>query len=168
MFQIDGKLEVEAYTDANWADFVTDRWSTSSYCTSLGGNLVTWRSKNQYAVAMPSAKIEFQAMAHRICELLWLKIIHVDLGIKWEGKMKLYCDNKPAINITHNQVQQDDTKHVEVNQHFIKENLDSELICTPYVSIGRQLADILTKGLPSHSFQTISSKLGMKNIYSPA
>ena len=48
--------------------------------------------------------------------------------------IKLYCDNKSAINIAHNLIQHDQTKHVEVDQHFIKEKLNSGFICTPYVS----------------------------------
>ena len=48
--------------------------------------------------------------------------------------IKLYCDNKSAINIAHNLIQHDQTKHVEVDQHFIKEKLNSVFICTPYVS----------------------------------
>ncbi|XP_040938263.1 uncharacterized protein [Gossypium hirsutum] len=43
-------------------------------------------------------------MALGVCELLWLKIILEDLKIKWEGPMKLYCDNKSAINIAHNPI----------------------------------------------------------------
>jgi len=57
---------------------------------------------------------------------------------------------------------------MEVDMHFIKEKLDSVLICTPYVSIDGQLANILTKGLAATIFQTIIGKLGMSNIYSPA
>ena len=34
--------------------------------------------------------------------------------------MQLYCDNKAAINIAHNHVHHDKTKHVEVDRHFIK------------------------------------------------
>lgn len=36
---------VESYIDADQADFVSDRKSTFGYCTFMGGNLVTWRSK---------------------------------------------------------------------------------------------------------------------------
>ena len=39
--------------------------------------------------------------------------------------MKLYYDNKAAINLTHHPVQYDKTKHVEVDQHFIKEKLEN-------------------------------------------
>ena len=66
-------------------------------------------------VARSSAKAEFRAMAHVICELLWIKIILSDLGIKWKEPMKLYYDNKSAINIAYNLVQHDQTKHVEVD-----------------------------------------------------
>ena len=82
--------------------------------------------------------------------------------------MKLYCDNKSAINIAHNPVQHDRTKHIEVDRHFIKEKLDSGLICTPFVTTNNQVADVLTKGLNGSTFQKIISKLGMDNIHSPA
>ena len=89
---------------------------------------MTWRSKKQSVVARSSAEAEFRAMAHGICELLWIKIILSDLGIKWKEPMKLYCDIKSAISIAHNPVQHDRTKHVEVDRHFIKEKLKNGLI----------------------------------------
>jgi len=70
-----------------------------------------------------------------------------DLKIKWEGLMKLYCDNKSAITIAHNMVQYDRIKHIQVNRYFIKEKLDSGLICIHHVSSKDHLADILTKEL---------------------
>ena len=82
--------------------------------------------------------------------------------------MRLYCDNKSDINIVHNPVQYDWTKHVEVDRHFIKEKLESGLICTPFASSDRQLADVFIKGLMSTTFQAIIGKLGMDNIYSLA
>ena len=99
--------------------------------------------------------------------LIWLKIVLEDLEVKWAGTMKLYYNNnKSAINIALNLIQHGCTKHVDVEGHFIKDKLDSGLISTPYVSTTGPYIDILTKGLPSHSFQQITSKLGM-DIYSP-
>ena len=60
-------LRVEAYTDANWAGSITNRRSTSGYCTFIGGNLVTWRNKKPNVVAGSSAEAEFKAMAQGIC-----------------------------------------------------------------------------------------------------
>jgi hypothetical protein len=59
--------------------------------------------------------------------------------------MRLYCDDKAAINIAHNPVQLDRTKHIEIDRHFIKEKLRVGLIFTPHVKIEEQLVDILTK-----------------------
>jgi len=103
-----------------------------------------------------------------ICELLWLKSILEDLRIKNDEPMRLYCDNKFAISIAHNPVQHGRTKHIEVDQHFIKEKFDSGLICTPYISSQGNLADLLTKGLNNKNFERIVSKLGMIDIHSPA
>ena len=99
----------------------------------LGGSLVTCRSKKQIVVARSRVKAKFRAMAHGICELLWLKSILNDLKIKWQQPMKLYYGNKSTINIAHNLVQHNLTKHVEVDRHFIKDKLESGLRCTPYV-----------------------------------
>ncbi|KAE8725655.1 GTP-binding protein [Hibiscus syriacus] len=162
LFKRGGNLTLEAYTDADYAGSVVDRRSTSGYCTFLGGNLVTWRSKKQNVVARSSVEVEFRAMSLGICELLWLKIILEDLKIKWEGPLKLYCGNKSTINIAYNPVQHDRTKHVEVDRQFIKEKLYNGLICTPYVSTVDQVVDILTKGLPGKLFQTFAGKLKMK------
>ena len=65
-----GHLRVEAYNDANWVGSPSDRKSTTGYCTFLGGNLITWRSKKQTVVARSSAKVENRAMAHTSCELM--------------------------------------------------------------------------------------------------
>ena len=79
-----------------------DRRSTTKYCTFLGENLVTWRSKKQSLVARSSAKVKFRTMAQGVFELLWLKNILKDLKIKWNNPMRLCCDKKSIISIVHN------------------------------------------------------------------
>ena len=107
-------------------------------------------------------------MAQGVCELLWIKIILTELKLAPLGSMRLYCDNKAVINIAHNPVQHDKTKHVDIDRHFIKEKLREGLICTPFVKTIDQLDDILTKGLASRPFYYILSKLGMRDIFVPA
>ena len=131
------------------------------------GNLVTWRSKKQKVVARSSAEAEYRGMAHGVCELLWIKQVLQDLRIEYETSMDLHCDNKAAIEIAHNPVQHDRTKHVEVDRHFIKENLDRKIIQFPFVRSEDPLADILTKAVSEREFYDTIDKLGMINIYGP-
>lgn len=107
-------------------------------------------------------------MATGICEIMCVKIILEDLKIQWSGPMRLYCDNKSAISIAHNPVQHDRTKHIEIDRHFIKEKLGSGLICMPYVPIGHQLADAMTKRLCNNMFHENISMLRMVDLHSPA
>ena len=81
--------------------------------------------------------------------------------------MQLFCDNKAAIEISQNPVQHDQTKHVEVDRHFIKEKLDAKLIIFPFVPTEEQLADILTKAVSSKLFYDSLDKLGLRDVYSP-
>ena len=100
-------LQIEAFTYANWAESVVNRRSTSSYCTFVGGNLVTWRSKKQNVVAKSSAEAKFRSIALGICEALWIRRLLEELKISSTLPMKLYCDNKAVILIAHNPVLHD-------------------------------------------------------------
>ena len=115
-------------------------------------------------MARSSVEAKSKAMALGLCELLWLKIILDDLKIASNGPIKLCCDNKSVISIAYNSMQHDRTKHAEINWHFIKENLEAGLICVPYVFLEKQLANLLTKGLPTKRFEELVCKLGMVDI----
>ncbi|KAL6311020.1 hypothetical protein AAG906_006922 [Vitis piasezkii] len=100
---------------------------------ALSGNLVTWKSKKQNVVARSSAEAEFRALALEFCEALWLRLLLQDLGYLSRQPIRLFCDNKVACNISHNPVQHDRTKHVEVNKFFIKEKLDDKIMELPKI-----------------------------------
>ena len=115
LFSKNAHLNIEGYTYADWAGNILDRKSTSSYFTFVGGNLVTWRSKKKKVVALSSAEAEFRGMANGLCELLWLRNLLTEVGFPPRFAMNLFCDNKAAIDISHNPIQHDRTKHVEVD-----------------------------------------------------
>lgn len=54
--------------------------------------------------------------------------------------------------ITYILVQHDRNKHVEVDKHFIKETLESEIIDVPRVKIEDQFVDFLTKVISTKVF----------------
>ncbi|PON63976.1 hypothetical protein PanWU01x14_127430 [Parasponia andersonii] len=167
-FKKNENRSIEALTDADWAGSITDRKSTSGYCTFVWGNLVTWRSKKQFVVARNSAEAEFRAIAQDVCELLWLKMPLKELGVEIVQPMKLYCNNKAVVSISYNPVFHDRIKHVEVDKHFIKEKIEAGEICMVYLFTSEQVANILTKSLPRSTFEKLEDKLGLFNIFSSA
>ncbi|XP_070662301.1 secreted RxLR effector protein 161-like [Malus domestica] len=104
LFRKNAHFGIERYTDAAWAGSIDDRRSTFGYFTFVGGNLLMWRSKKQNVVTWSSAEVEYRSMVLGICELLWLKFLLQDLGVRHSQPMKLFCDNKAARDIAHNPV----------------------------------------------------------------
>jgi len=72
-------------------------------------------------------------MAVEICELLWIRSLLKDIGYEQKDAMKLYCDNKSAIEIANNPIQHDRIKHVKIDRHFIKEKIEDGIIAFPFV-----------------------------------
>jgi len=63
-------IRISLYSDSKYANDRGDRKSTTGYCTFVGGNLVTWRSKKQDIVSRSSAEAEYRAMSHTACEIV--------------------------------------------------------------------------------------------------
>jgi hypothetical protein len=164
-FEKRGHLRVEVYTDADWAECLDDRKSTSGYCAFVGGNLVSWRRKKQSVVARSTVEAEYIAMAHGVGEGLWLRRLLMELGLLEDKPVMLYCDNKAAINIINNLIQHDRTKHVEIDRHFIKDKLDDGIVCMPFVGTKEQITDVFTKRLGITDFSNVISNMSMINIY---
>ncbi|RDY06002.1 Copia protein, partial [Mucuna pruriens] len=115
LFIKEGIISIEIYKDTD-------------YALSIEENLVIWRSKKQDVVDQSSVE---------------MKIIHDNLKVKYEGPIKLFCDNNLTISIAHNLVQHK-IKHIEI--------LDNELIVTTHVLTGFQVENVFTKGLPIARF----------------
>ncbi|RVW83633.1 Retrovirus-related Pol polyprotein from transposon RE1 [Vitis vinifera] len=156
------------YRILRYLKMTPNRRSTSGYCTYVWGNLVTWRRKKQSVVARSSAEAEVRAMAHGICQGIWLKRLLEELQFAPHGPMKLMCDNQAAISIAKNPVHHDRTKHVEIDRHFIREKIEQKIIEVDYIPTRQQIADIMTKVVPRTQFDILLSKLGMINIHCPA
>ncbi|RVW64433.1 hypothetical protein CK203_061714 [Vitis vinifera] len=75
-----------------------------------------------------------------------------DLGALKYFLGKEFARSKEAISIAHNLALHDRTKHVEVDNHFIKEKLENRLICMPYIPTTEQVVDVLTKGILTKQF----------------
>ncbi|GJX91551.1 hypothetical protein Tco_0344877 [Tanacetum coccineum] len=86
-----------------------------------------------------------------------------DYGFEF-NRIPLYCDSKSAIALSCNSVQHLRTKHNAVRYHFIKEQVENEMVELYFVKTSYQLADIFMKALGRERFKFLINRLGMQSI----
>ncbi|KAL0641754.1 hypothetical protein Bca4012_103589 [Brassica carinata] len=159
-----GSTEVVGYCDADWAGDRADRRSTTGYCTFIGGNLVTWKSKKQKVVSCSSAEAEYRAMLKLTNELVWIKGILKHLEIAQDTPMTMHCDNQAAIHIASNSVFHERTKHIEVDCHKVRQMIVLGVILPCYTRSEDQLADVFTKAARQKTMESIHIRLGLIDL----
>jgi hypothetical protein len=166
-FPRDSPLQLQGYSDADWAGCIDTRRSISGQCFFLGKSLISWRTKKQLTVSKSSSEAEYRALAAATCELQWLMYLFKDLKVQCTKLPVLYCDNQSALHIAANPVFHERTKHLEIDCHIVREKLKAGLMKLLPVMSKDQTADFFTKPLLPQSFNTLLSKLGMVDIYQP-
>lgn len=149
---------IVCYTYVDWASCPDDRRSTSGFCAFFGSNLVSWNSSKQKVVSRSSAESEYRGMSNAAAEISWLQSLLRELGVVAAPPL-LLCDNINATFLAENPVMHQRTKHIEVDHHFIREKVARKQLVVRFVPSEDQLADIMTKGLPSPRFINLRTKL---------
>lgn len=65
--------------------------------------------------------------------------------------MKVWCDNQSTIYIATNLVLHEQTKHIEIDCHYVRDKVKETIISLQHIITKVQVADILTKALPGHT-----------------
>ena len=129
--------------------------------------MISWKSKKQSIISQSCAKSEYRAIARYVCEIMWIRQLLMEEGIKTSVLARLWCDNQAVIHRASNLVFHERNKHIEINCHFVRKKIQLGLISTGYVKIGEQLGDIFTKPLSENQVSYLCNKLDMINIYAP-
>jgi len=144
-------LSLCGYSDADFASCLLERKSTSGTCQFLGTLLVSWSSRKQSSVALPTTEAEYVVVASCCSQLLWMMATLRDFGLDFHH-VPLFCDSTSAISVAKNPVLHSRTKHIDVRFHFLHDHYEKGDIELRYIDTTRQLADILTKPLDQKTF----------------
>lgn len=152
-----------AYTDADWGGNHDDRTSTSAYLIFFGGNPISWLSKKQRTVARSSTEAEYRAVATATSEIMWLINLLSELRVSMPHPPKLLCDNIGATYLCSNPVLHSRMKHIAMDYHFVREQVQAGNLHVSHVSTKDQLADILTKPLSISRHEDLMVKMKVTN-----
>ena len=170
-----GDLSIQGYSDSDWAGDKEDRKSTSGYVFMLNNGPISWASKRQKTVALSSTEAEYMALTLAAKETIWIRLLMTELGLmqddatptvnvlEREGAIALKGDNQSAIALANNPVLHSRTKHIDIQHHFIRNEVTEGRIDLTYVSTEHMVADGLTKPLTHVKFFSFIRQLHMNS-----
>ncbi|XP_020417850.1 uncharacterized protein LOC109948607 [Prunus persica] len=92
-FPTGSSLQLQAYSDADWAGCPDTRRSTTGWCMFLGDALISWKCKKQDHVSKSSTEAEYRAMSAACSEIIWLRGLLTELGFSPLHPTPLHADN---------------------------------------------------------------------------
>lgn len=139
---------VHAFSDGDWAGNKDDYTSTNAYLVYFGFNFISWSSKKQRTVARSSTEVEYRSVVSTAAKIRWLSSLLTKLGVSLSSVPAIYCDNVGATHLYSNPVFHSIMKHIAIDFHFIRDQVQNGLLCVTPISSRDQLADTLTNPLP--------------------
>ncbi|KAM3327408.1 hypothetical protein P3S67_002534 [Capsicum chacoense] len=133
---------------SDYAGCLDDRKSSSGYVFSLGSYVISWNSKKQQIVALPSSEAEYISATASSCQEVWLKRLLADVFQEQATATEIFCNNKETIAVTKNMAFHSRIKHIDIRYRFIRDLVASGSIVLKHCGTNEQVADILTKALP--------------------
>jgi hypothetical protein len=89
------------------------------------------------------------------------------MGVSQTSNSPIYCGNRSAIQIAHNDVFHEHTKHIEIDCHFVRHHLLQGTLCLCPIASTNQLADVFTKAHPPRRFRDLVFKLKLASTSPP-
>jgi hypothetical protein len=161
-YRHDGNRELLGYQDSDWAGDKDTRRSTSGFGFALAGALVSWRSKLQTSVALSSTEAEYMACCFATREAVWLRRLLMETGLQVAGPTILHEDNSGCVSLSGNWRADQRTKHIDVQYHFVREQVEAKTVQLKRVATNKMVADALTKPVPRPKFEWCREHFGME------
>lgn len=155
-------INIIGFTDASFACCPDTRKSVGAYCFTLGtSRLVSWSSRKQTTVAQSTMDSEYISAAESSREAVWLHQLLAAIDFPASEPTPILCDNKAANILSSDPAFRSRSKHIDVKYHYIREKCVDGSIIMQYVKSEDNVADILTKALPTPQFLHLRTFLGL-------
>lgn len=108
-----------------------------------------------------STEAEYKALANAAAEMMWVQKLLTELEIPHSPISRLWCDNLGAKYLSANPVFHARTKHIEIDFHFVREQVAQKLLDIRFINSADQVADGFTKALPVVKFNQFRRNLNL-------
>jgi hypothetical protein len=148
------------YADAAFAN-ADEKKSTTGYVFKMAGGAITWFSKKQSITALSSTKAEYIALSEAAREARWLRSLFFELGFAQSMPTIIRGDNEGSIAMTKNPQFHKRAKHIELQFHAVREQVQKGEITVESCRSHSQTADVLTKPLPRAKHKQHTAEMGV-------
>lgn len=159
-FRWENPNELIGYSDADYANDAETRRSTTGYCIYFGGAPIAWRCQRQPIITLSTTEAEYVAGCELVKEILPIRQQLVELEqIEEHVPTTIFIDNQSTVRIASSEGGQNRTKHIDIREKWLTEQVMKKKIQVRHISGEEQAADILTKPLYKSKFISNRSKL---------
>lgn len=123
--------------------------------------MISWSARKQATVSRSSIEAEYKSIANAIVEVMWVRKLLDELGVPRRMVAYLWCDNIGATYLSANQVFHARTKNIEIDYHFVREQVAAKQLDNRFISSGDQVADGFTKVLPTQKLHEFRNNLNL-------
>ncbi|KAL6446789.1 hypothetical protein ACFW04_001309 [Cataglyphis niger] len=131
---------LHVYTDVNWAGDQDDRKSCSGNVHVLVGGPISWFSKKQTTITLPTMEAEYIiALSEYI-----IALSEEMYGDKYTcDPTDILCDNQSAIVLSKENMLHQRSKHIDIRCQFSRDAQSKGLIDIKFIPTNKNIADIL-------------------------
>jgi hypothetical protein len=150
---------LSAYADSDWAQDSVHRQSTTGFVTLYNDAPISRSCSRQQIVALSSCEAEYIALCERVREVNYLRAISTFLDDPSPTPTVVYQGNQGTMDLVHNQINHNRTKHIDVRHHYVREAVEYDQVLISKVPTRDNRADFFTKPVTSELFHRHVSAL---------
>ncbi|KAF8700906.1 hypothetical protein RHS03_06593, partial [Rhizoctonia solani] len=107
------------------------------------------------------------ALLHACTQALWMQQFFEELYLYADAPTLILSDNPAALTLSVKSQFHGQSKHIDIQHHFMRDIIEKRKVTTLYVPSNKNLADAFTKALPAPQFRYLMKSIMGEPIKEP-